>query len=143
DYVLKDRLERLPASIMAALRQKKTEKELLDYQQALDASAIVAITDQKGIISYANENFCRISKYTAGELIGKDHRILNYGYHPPEYIRNLWVTLANGKIWRGEFRNRAKDGSIYWVDATIIPFINEEGKPYKYLAIRNDITEKK
>ncbi len=122
---------------------RKSLKEVSDYKYALNESSIVAITDQKGIIKYANENFCKISKYSAKELIGQDHRILNSGYHPKSYIRNLWITIAKGKIWKGEFCNRAKDGSIYWVDATIVPLLNKAGKPYQYLAIRKDITVRK
>ena len=118
-------------------------KDIADYIYALDESCIVAVTDQRGIIQHVNDNFCKISKYTKDELIGQDHRIVNSGYHPKEYIRDLWLTIANGKIWRGELRNKAKDGSVYWVDTTIVPFLNEEGKPYKYLAIRSDITERK
>lgn len=143
DYILKDRLTRLPAAIAAARAQRRALKEITDYKYALDQSAIVAITDQEGKIIYANQNFCNISKYSAEELIGQDHRIINSGYHPASYIRNLWVTIANGKIWRGEFRNKAKDGSFYWVDTTIVPFLNENDKPYQYLSIRTDITEKK
>ena len=123
--------------------RKKAEKKIIDYKYALNESSIVAMTDQRGIISYVNDNFCTISKYSAQELFGQDHRILNSGYHPKSYIKNSWSTISNGKKWQGEIKNRAKDGTTYWIDTSIVPFLDEKGKPYKYMAISTDITERK
>ncbi len=125
------------------LRLKENINELSDYKFALDESDIVAITNTKGIITKVNNKFCDISGYSIEELIGQDHRIINSGYHSKEFIRDLWVTIANGKIWKGDIKNKAKNGTYYWVDTTIVPFLDEQGKPYQYLAIRADITERK
>ncbi|MFQ5411430.1 MAG: response regulator [Phycisphaerae bacterium] len=111
--------------------------------KALDAHALVSIADVRGRITYANEHICKISQYGRDELIGRDHRILNSGHHPKSFMKGMWDTIRRGEVWRGDFKNRAKDGSFYWVQATIVPFTDEYGKIEQYVAIRADITELK
>ncbi|MBC8258805.1 MAG: PAS domain-containing protein [SAR324 cluster bacterium] len=115
-------------------------EEFAQIRFALDQSSTVSISNPQGYILFVNDNFCKISKYSREELMGQDHRLLNSGYHDKIYIKNLWDTVLAGKTWKGEFRNQAKDNSIYWVDTTIVPFMDSNGKVRQFISIRHDIT---
>jgi PAS domain S-box-containing protein len=127
--------------IEGALRETLQSLEFQKF--ALDQSAIVAITDRQGTITEINNQFCKISQYSRAELLGQNHRIINSGFHPPEFFQFLWATIASGKVWQGEIKNRAKDGSFYWVATTIVPGLDSNGQPSQYLSIRFDITKRK
>ncbi|MDF9393315.1 MULTISPECIES: response regulator [Methylococcus] len=120
--------------------ESQRNKELLE---ALDAHALISITDLQGRILYANDNFCAVSRYGREELVGQDHRFVNSGYHNKAYLRDMWRTISRGNIWQGEFCNRRKDGTRYWVDSTIVPLMDNTGRPRQYIAIGRDITAQK
>ena len=125
----------------AELRQTLQELEFEKF--ALDQSAIVSNTNDSGVITYVNDQFCELFKYSREELIGKTHKLVNSGYHPADFFKQLWSTIRQGKVWRGEMKNQAKDGTLFWLDTTIVPFLNSSGEPHQYVAIRKDITQRK
>lgn len=129
------------------INNEETESLLLHslsaYQKAVDTAAIVSITDSLGKIIFANDRFCEISQYSRRELIGRDHRLINSGTHPADFFKHLWEEISSGKVWHGEIRNKAKDGSFYWVDTTISPIFNDEGRIVQYLSIRTLVTQRK
>ncbi|MCX7066117.1 MAG: PAS domain S-box protein [Methylococcales bacterium] len=123
-----------------ALEQSRLNAQL---RNAINAHSLVSIADVDGRIIHANDKFCEVSGYTQDELLGKDHRILNSGYHDKAYIRTMWQTITQGLVWQGVFCNRRKDGNFYWVTSTIMPLLDDTGKPYQYISIRQDMTAEK
>jgi len=128
---------------LAEICAERAQQELLEKQYAIDQAVIVAITDVRGTITYANDRFCEISEYSRAELLGSNHRILKSGMHPREFFREMYRCLARGEVWRGEVCNRSKGGALYWVDTVITPQLGPEGKPIAYMAIRIDVTARK
>lgn len=122
---------------------KEYERKYKHLRVVVDAHAVMAITDSLGVITEINDKFCALSQYSREELVGKTHRVISSGYHDREFYKNLWETIAKGEIWRGDICNKAKDGSLYWVNSTLVPLMGENGKPERYISLRADITDRK
>jgi PAS domain S-box-containing protein len=135
---LKTEFEKLAEKALLGISQ-----ELESYKFALDETSSVAITDDKGIIIYVNDKFCEISQYSREELIGNTHKIIDSNYHPEEYFKELWNTIKSGKVWKREIKNQAKNGSYYWEESIIVPYMVEGGHPHKYISFKRDITNQK
>ena len=144
-YIIRQTTSRL-SNIVSEISETRlalqnTILELIQQKDTLDHHAIVSITDEFGSIVYVNDNFCEISGYSRDQLIGNNHRMLKSDMHPKEFYQELWSTITLGKVWHGKVCNQRKDGSHYWVQSTISPFLDTSGKPYQYVSVRTDITE--
>lgn len=137
------RVKRYISVLLEITERKELEQRIIDQNKALDSAAIVVETDLEGRIIYANDKFCEVSKYSRDELIGQSFKMINSGYHSKEFFSDLWSTIKSGKVWKGEIRNRAKDGQCYWLDTTISPFKEWNGQIYKYVSIRHEVTKEK
>ncbi len=124
-------------------QQKKDLREITLLRNALNETAVISISNQKGIIEHVNDKFVEASKYSREELIGQDHRILNSGQHPKSFFAKLWKTIGKGQIFKAEVINKTKTGELYWEDSTVVPVLNEQGKPIQYIAIKQNITQRK
>jgi len=150
-HALKDEADRLNAQLSAENDERKLVEERLraslqdirNLQAAIDEHSIVTISDIHGRITYTNDKFCALSKFSREDLLGRDHRIVSSGFHPREFIRELWKTIGEGGVWHGEVKDRAKDGTFFWLETTIVPCVDTQGTPFQYVAIRTDITARK
>ncbi|MDO8992323.1 PAS domain-containing protein [Daejeonella sp.] len=124
-----------------------TKKDLLQllkaYKEIIDLNAICSVTDPEGKIIYVNDKFCEISKYSREELLGQDHRIVNSNYHPSSMFKELWETIKSGKVWRSDVKSKAKDGTFFWLDSTIVPIHDENGVITEYFSLRTPIDDRK
>jgi len=130
-------------TLLQKIKHFKLPEDFASPTSLLNEAAMITVTDAKGRIIFANDKFCKVYKYSRKALIGQDHRIINSHYHPKKFFRNMWQTITTGRIWRGEVRNCAKDGTLHWVDTLILPILNDKRKPHQYVAIRHDITFRK
>ena len=128
---------------LAEARADSANREMIAQRHAIDEAVMVTVTDLDGRITYANEKFCRISGHSREELLGKNHRVFKSGVHPAEFFRAMYARITAGKVWRGEICNKAKDGSLHWLDTTIVPRAGQGGSLIGYMATRFDITARK
>lgn len=138
NFALKSEVEKLSKKALETI-----STELSSYKLALDETSGVIISDAAGIINFVNDETCRTSKYSREELIQKDSVIFDSGFHPASFFENIWSTISSGSIWKNEIKNKAKDGTFYWTDTTIIPFLDSSGKPYQYISVKRDVTKQK